>query len=97
LLVVYSVELMVYGHTNIRFFNIYFIIIIPSTPRYSKWTLSFEFWNRRPAYIPTLSHACHTPWPSHSPWLDYSNNIYRGSIIMKLLTVSFSLSSRHFL
>jgi hypothetical protein len=37
-------------------------------------------------------HACHMPCPSHCPWLDHSNYIWRRVQVMKLLIMQFSLS-----
>jgi hypothetical protein len=29
-------------------------------------------------YIPRLPHSCYMPCPSHPPWLDHSNYVWRG-------------------
>jgi hypothetical protein len=41
--------------------------ILPSTPRSSKWSLSFWLSHQNPAHFSPLSHACHMPCPPHSP------------------------------
>jgi hypothetical protein len=35
-------------------------------------------------------HSCYMPCPSHSPWLDRSNYVWRGVQVMKLLLMPFS-------
>jgi hypothetical protein len=35
--------------------------------------------------------------PSHPPWLDHSNYVWRRVQIMKLLIMQFSLASCHFI
>jgi hypothetical protein len=42
--------------------KMHFNIIFPSTPKFSKWTLSFRFPRQKPACILLLSH---TNRPSH--------------------------------
>jgi hypothetical protein len=36
------------------------------------------------------SHSCYMPSPSHPPWLDHSNYVWRGVQVMELLTMQFS-------
>jgi hypothetical protein len=42
---------------------------------------------------PFVLYAC----PSHPPWLDHSNYVWRGVQVMKLLNMQFSPISRHFI
>jgi hypothetical protein len=48
-----------------------------------------------PICIPLLSYSWYMPCPSHPPWLDHSNYIWRGLQIMKRLIMQFSPISRH--
>jgi hypothetical protein len=36
----------------------------------------------------SLSHTCYVPWPSHPPWLDHSNYIWRTIQVMKPITMA---------
>jgi hypothetical protein len=63
-------------------------INLPSTSRSSKW---FFPWG-----ISLLLHACHMPRPSHSPWFNCPNIIWRRVQIMKLLIQPFSPASCYF-
>jgi hypothetical protein len=38
-------------------------------------------------------HECYIPCPSHPPWLDHSNYIWRRVIVMKLLIMLLSPTS----
>jgi hypothetical protein len=42
-------------------------------------------------------HACYIPYPFHSPWLDHSNYIWRRVQVVKLLSMQFSPTYRHFI
>jgi len=56
------------------FFKIHFnIIIIPSTPRCSKQSLSFGFPRPTPCMHISFPHTCNKPRPTHSSSLDHSN------------------------
>jgi hypothetical protein len=46
--------------------KVYFIIIFPSTPKYSKWYPSFRSSHQIPLYILHVSQMCHLPCLSHS-------------------------------
>jgi hypothetical protein len=39
---------------------------------------------QNPVCIPLLPHACYMPCPSHPPWLDYSNFVWRRVQVVKL-------------
>jgi hypothetical protein len=43
----------------------------------------------------SLHHACYIFCPSHPPWLDHSNTIWRRVQVMKLLIMQFSPTSCH--
>ena len=58
-------------HATFHFWKIHFIIIHPSTPSFSKWSLSIGSPHQN---LPT-SHWCHMPSPSHSFWLDKTNPV----------------------
>jgi len=63
------------------FFKIHFNIILPSTPRSSKWFLSFRFSHQNLVCTCPLSHAFHMPRPC---WFDHQDNTWWGVPIMKL-------------
>jgi len=50
--------------------------IIPSTPRSSKWSHRFTFYNQNTVCISPLYHACYMFHPSHPPSFDHPNNIW---------------------
>jgi len=70
------------------FFNIDFNIILPSTPRSSKWSLSFMFPYGNSVWISPITHTCHRPHPSLYPWFDHLHNLWCGEQIMKILNFS---------
>ena len=61
------------------FLKIRFNIVLPSTPRYFKYSLSLSV-----PYSPVLSPYVLLPRPSHSSWFDYSNNSWWGLQFMNL-------------
>jgi len=67
-----------------HFLNIHFKIILPSTRRSSKWSLSFRFPYQNPACTSPLPFMCRIPHPSHSSWFYHPNNIWGGVQVMKL-------------
>ena len=69
--------------------KIYFNIILPSTPKSSKWPLSLKCLTK-PLYAPLLCpHTCYIPRPSPTYWFDQPNNIWWRAQIMRLLIVQF--------
>ena len=49
------------------FLQVHLNIMLPSTPRSSKWFLSFRFPHHNPVSISLVSHTCHMPHSSHLP------------------------------
>jgi len=52
-----------------HFLKIHFNIMLPSTPRASKWLLSLRFFHQTPACTSSIPHKCHMPCPCLSSWL----------------------------
>jgi hypothetical protein len=63
-------------HTNIYFLDIRFNIILPSTPRPSKWSLSLRSLRQSSVCISPIFKTCHIPRPSRYSWFDHSNKEY---------------------
>ena len=59
-----------------HFLKMYLNVILSSTPRSSKWSLSLKFLHQNPVYASPLPHTCHMPHPSYSPPHCHSNNIW---------------------
>ena len=57
------------------FLNINFSIILPSV-LWSEWSLTFRFSNQNPICIFVLSHMCHMPCLSHTPWFHHTNHTF---------------------
>jgi len=53
--------------------------LIPSTRRSSAWSLPFRDSCKNTVWIYHLSHACYIHLPSHSPWFDDPNSIWRSA------------------
>jgi hypothetical protein len=51
--------------------------------------LSFWLSHQYPICIPRRPPSCYIPCPSHPPWLDHSNYVWRGVQVTKLLIVQF--------
>jgi hypothetical protein len=65
--------------------------ILPSTPRFFEWSLSFGLSHQSFAHFSLLSHACHMFRPSHPPWFVLPNDIWGWLQIMKFLNVLLPL------
>jgi hypothetical protein len=64
---------------------------------YSQWSPTFRLSHQNPICIRPLPHSCYMPWPSHPPWLDHSNYIWRRVQVKKLLIMQFSPTTCHFI
>jgi hypothetical protein len=51
----------------------------------------------KPCTISLLSHSCHMPLPSHSPWFDLPNNILGWVQVMKFFVVQLPPLSFYFI
>ena len=71
-----------------HFLKIHLHIILPSTPKPSKWPFSLTFPHQNPICSFTLPHTCYMPHPSPS-WFDHPNTIW-WRILIKLLIMLFS-------
>ena len=72
-----------------HFLKIHLNIIVPSSPRSSKWSLFLNFLHPNPVYAFSLPHTCYIPHPSHSQFYHLNNIRWRVQII-KLLIMLFS-------
>ena len=66
------------------FFKINFNIILPPTPRCSKWFLSLKFLNLNRVCTFSLPHTCHMPLLYYFSWFYHLNNIWVSLQIVKL-------------
>jgi hypothetical protein len=57
------------------------LIILPSMPRSSKWSLSLRFPCQNPVCTSPFLHTFYTPCPSHS--FDHPYNIWWGVLIIR--------------
>ena len=57
-------------HAPSHFLMIHFNIILPSTPEFSKWSLSPRFPHQNPVETSSLPHTCYMSRPSHSSRFD---------------------------
>jgi hypothetical protein len=78
------------------FSKINYTIILPSTPRISKWSLLFRLSNQNFACISHLSHACYMYDPYHPPWFYHPSIILWSVNVMKFLIMNYSPASRQF-
>ena len=53
------------------FLRIGFNIILPSMPRYYKWSPSLKCTHQNPVCIYLVSHTCYMPRPPHSSWFHH--------------------------
>jgi hypothetical protein len=76
------------------FLKIHFNIILPFTPRFSKWSFSFRFPDQNPVYPPPLLHTRHMHRPSH---LCLNNTVLHHKTDVILFTESYiSLMKQQF-
>jgi hypothetical protein len=67
------------------FLKIHLRIVLLSTPRSSKWSISLRLPHQNPVCTSPLPHMCYVPRPSHSSRFDHPNNIWWAVQISKLL------------
>ena len=73
------------------FRKIHFHIILPSTARFSKLSLSFRFLYRKPMGISPPFHASRMHHRSHGPSLYWPNNTWRKLRVINLLIMKCHL------
>jgi len=69
------------------FLKLHFNIILPPTPRFSKWSPSLRLPERNILCTYYLPHTCHIPWPSNYSWFNYSDNVWLEVRIKQLPTL----------
>jgi len=72
-----------------NFFEISSNIILPSNTCVFPAVCFLQVSPPKHYILPSSSHTCHMPSPSHSPLFDHLNNILWGIQIMKLLIMKF--------
>jgi hypothetical protein len=76
------------------FTKIHSDIIFPYASSFSEWSLPLSC--KIFVCVFHVSHACYMH-PSHHPWFDRCNNVWRSVQVMKLLIMQSSSASHHFL
>jgi hypothetical protein len=67
-------------HTSpAHFFKIYFNIILPSTPRSYKWSLSMRSPHQNTVHTSPVPYTRRTPCQSFSFWFNYPDNLVRST------------------
>jgi hypothetical protein len=61
--------------------KIRFNIVHPPMSWSSQWSFSFWLSHQHPNLHCSSPHSCYIPCPSHPPWLDYCNYIWRRETI----------------
>jgi len=79
-------------YTPSHFLKIHLHITLPSTSRFSKWSLSLRLSHQNPVCTSPISNACHMPCPSNSS-LNHLNLIWAGLQIINLLIMQSLLPS----
>ena len=72
-------------HAPSNFSKIHFSSILPSMPRFSKWSPSFSFPHQNLVCTSSVPHTCYVPRSSYSFWIDHPNSTWWGVQIIKLL------------
>jgi hypothetical protein len=67
-----------------NFLKIHLNIILPSTPRYPKWSLPLKFPHQNPIYASSVPHTRYMPRPSHSRFYHSHNIGYYRSLSSSL-------------
>ena len=75
-----------------NFFKTCFNIIFPSTPRFSKWSLSLRLKHQNSLWTYSFPHMSLLPRPSHSSWFDHLDSSL-WTLTIKELLVSEILQS----
>jgi len=78
-----------------RLLKVHINVMLPPTPRSSKWSLPLGPPNQNPVNTPPLPHACHMFRPPHPPWFNLPNNIRWRIQAVKLLLLLLLLLLLH--
>jgi hypothetical protein len=73
------------------------LVLVPSTPRSSDWSLPFRSSDQNFVFISHLSYAYYMPHPSNSAGIDHPNNIWWSLQVTKPLSMRSSPAYRHLL